>query len=70
MPEVREEIRELILMWSLNGSEWPDELADDILAIPAIAEGQRLRVKYEAQRRTVELERNCETRTHSSPQER
>jgi hypothetical protein len=36
--ELREKIRSLVSLWALNGSENPFELADDILAIPEIAE--------------------------------
>jgi hypothetical protein len=39
MSELREKLRDMISLWSLNGSEFPDELAGDILAIPEIREG-------------------------------
>jgi hypothetical protein len=29
--ELREKIRNAVFIWSLNGSEWPDELADEIM---------------------------------------
>jgi hypothetical protein len=38
MEKLREKIRGLVSLWALNGSENPFELADDILAIPEIAE--------------------------------
>jgi hypothetical protein len=40
--ELREKIRSLVSLWALNGSENPFELADDILAIPEIAEALEL----------------------------
>jgi hypothetical protein len=42
MSELREKLRDMISLWSLNGSEFPDELADDILNLPQIREGQYL----------------------------
>ena len=51
MGDLRERVRKLISIWSLNGSEDPGELADDILAIPEIAG---------AQKRIAELESKLE----------
>lgn len=44
MDGLRERICGMISLWALNGSEWPSELADDILAIPEIADALRGRV--------------------------
>jgi hypothetical protein len=51
------------------GSEnsWADNAADKILAIPEIAEGLALKRKFDAQRRTVEIERRAQTRTVVTP---
>lgn len=35
---LREKLVEMVSLWSLNGSEWPSELVDEILALPEIAE--------------------------------
>ncbi len=35
---LREKMIEAISLWTLNDSEWPSDLADDILAIPELVE--------------------------------